>query len=163
MLPSLLLRCVIVLAMASPRLCEAARVGQLEVRNGKDGIPCFTISEAEEKLDGAPNFHAITVGEAAPGPRTVMWRMNMPGPRTFPVSFRMCVPYAGRLPVLPQTPAAQLLPGRVYEVAIEARGPFGQGAPHIYRARFCVAEPGKGVIGVRSARSERRGRQVCGA
>ena len=161
MSPSLLIRCVIVLALARPGLCDAARVGQLEVKSGNGGAPCFTVSEAEEKRGGAPNFQSITVTEAA-GARAVMWSMAMPGQRTFPVSFRMCVPYAGRLPVLPQTPAAALQPGRVYEVAIEARKPVGAGAARSYRARFCIAREGRGVAEVRSSGADGRQRHACG-
>ena len=161
MSPSFMIRCVIVLAMARPGLCEAARVGQLEVRSGNGGAPCFTVSEAEEKRGGAPDFQSITVSDPTGGVKAIMWNMAMPGQRTFPVSFRMCVPYAGRLPVLPQTPAAMLQPGRVYEVAIEARRPVGAGAPRSYRARFCVAREGAGVRDVRSTGAEGRQRYVC--
>ena len=163
MSPSFLIRCVIVVAMVRPGLCDAARVGQLEVKSGTGGAPCFTISEAEEMRGGAPDFQSITVSDAAGGAKAIMWNMAMPGQRTFPVSFRMCVPYAGRLPVLPQTPAAVLQPGRVYEVAIETRKPVGAGAARSYRARFCVAREGRGVMGVRSTGAEGRQRHVCGA
>jgi hypothetical protein len=50
----------------------------------------------------------------------------------------MCIPYAGRVPVLPQTPAAPLAPGTVYEVAINARSSRLSAAPRDYRARFCL-------------------------
>ncbi len=162
MSPRILYYCVIMLAVATPRLCDAAaQMGQLEVRTGNGGAPCFTISEADEKRGGAPNFHAITVSDLSHGARTTMWSMAMPAQRTFPVSFRMCVPYAGRLAVLPQTPAAPLQPGRVYEVTIEARGPIVRGAPRSYRAHFCVGEAGRRIGAVRTTGPEGRQRFSC--
>ena len=139
----------------------ASRTGEVMVREGNGGLPCFSISEHEETRAGAPNFHSITVSEAGPGARMAMWTMVMPRQRTFPVSFRMCVPYAGRLPVLPQTPAAVLQPGRVYEVAIEPRGPLAATAPRSYRGRFCVTAAGSGAPAVRAATADAKGRYLC--
>ena len=139
MLPSSFLRCLFVLAMsAGAGECTAARVGELLVREGNAGLPCFTISEEEEKRGGAPDFQSIAVSES--GAKTALWKMAMPAPRTFPVTFRMCIPYAGRSPVLPQTPAMPLEAGKVYEVAISARGQRSQSAPRDYRGRFCLVQ-----------------------
>ncbi len=163
MSPRILYYCVIMLAMATPRLCDAAVqvVGQLVVKAGNGGAPCFTISEADERRAGAPNFHAITVTDLSQGARTAMWSMAMPAQRTFPVSFRMCVPYAGRLAVLPQTPAAPLQPGRVYEVTIDARAPIARGAPRSYRAHFCIGQAGGQIGAARIAGAEGRQRYSC--
>ena len=136
----ILYACVLGLAVAPA--AGAMRTGELEVREGKAGMPCFTIPQAEEERNGAPDFRAISVVEAGPGARTPMWSMEMPQARTFPVSFRMCIPYAGRLPVLPQTPALALQPGRPYDVTIEAAAPQ-QGGPRVYRARFCLLRQGQ--------------------
>jgi hypothetical protein len=135
------------------------RVGVLEVRNGHGGVPCFSIPREEEERGGAPNFHAITVS-AADQPRASAWSMAMPPHRTFPISFLVCIPYAGRLPVLPQTPAAALLPGKVYEVAIEARGPLAIGAPRSYRGRFCLD---RRAPLVRPPEADVKGRLFCPA
>ncbi|WP_426107517.1 hypothetical protein [Massilia sp. TSP1-1-2] len=159
---SQLLRCLFILAIASAGACAAAPAGELLVRQGNGGVPCFTIPEAEEARAGAPNFHAITVSEA--GAKTPVWKMVMPPQRTFPVTFRMCVPYAGRLPVLPQTPAATLQPGKVYEVAIDARGPRPASAPRDYRARFCLVAQRDGALLVRHvALGNARQRPSCAA
>lgn len=158
----LFLACCLFIALA--RDCAAApavRIGEVMVRQGNGGVPCFSISEREEARAGAPDFHSITVSEAGPGAKNAMWSMAMPRQRTFPVSFRMCVPYAGRLPVLPQTPAAPLQPGRVYEVAIEPRGPLAAAAPRSYRGRFCVGAAGPGAPAVRAAIADARGRYMC--
>jgi hypothetical protein len=172
MSPSPFLCCLFVLAFAGGGECAASgRIGELQVRQGNGGVPCFTVAEAEELRGGAPDFHAITVSEvgAAPGAgaRTTLWRMVMPPQRTFPVSFRMCIPYAGRLPVLPQTPAMPLRPGKIYEVAIEARpAPAGlrpAGAPRDYRARFCLVQAG-GALRLRDlAAVAGRQRPMCGS
>ncbi|MEJ7804499.1 MAG: hypothetical protein WKG03_01060 [Telluria sp.] len=151
--------CLFALALASAGACAASRVGELVVKEGNAGVPCFTIPEAEEARGGAPNFHAITVTEV--GVKGALWKMAMPAQRTFPVTFRMCIPYAGRLPVLPQTPAVALQPRRVYEVAIDARA-RGAGAPRDYRARFCLERQEDGALRVRNlALTHPRQRQSC--
>ncbi|MBC7684678.1 MAG: hypothetical protein H7176_05555 [Bdellovibrionales bacterium] len=151
--------CAVVVSLAGTDEAQAARVGELLVRQGNGGVPCFTISEAEEMRNGAPNFQSITVSDSTGPGRVGMWSMTMPKQRTFPLMFHVCVPYAGRLPVLPQMPAAPLEPGRVYEVAIEARGPFAPSAPHSYRAHFCLS---KGAGGVRTVVADSRQRYACG-
>lgn len=119
-------------AVSSP---AAARVGELEVRLGNSGVPCFTISAAEEKRSGEPNFQSIVVADSA---AAVMWKMAMPKPRTFPLTIHMCVPYGGRLPVLPQTPSAPLQSGKTYDVTIYVAASKAASAPRLYRGRFCV-------------------------
>jgi hypothetical protein len=130
------------LVWTAGRACAAPRVGELEVREGKGGVPCFTISEAEERRGGVPDFQSISVADAGAGGKA-MWNMAMTAARTFGVSFRMCIPYAGRLTVLPQTPAAPLQPGQPYDVTIEARAPQ-RGSPRHYHARFCLSAQASG-------------------
>ncbi len=157
----LILRCLIVLSLAGAGQGVAAtRVGELLVREGNAGVPCFTISEAEEARGGAPDFNAITVSEMGAGPKTALWRMAMPAQRTFPVSFRMCIPYAGRLPVLPQMPAAPLQAGRIYDVVIDARTAraSGKAGPRDYRGRFCLVQQGR-LLRVRNLGAAGGGRQ----
>lgn len=128
-----ILLCLFVLPMTG--MAAGARTGELEVRIGNNGAPCFTVAAREERRSGAPQFQSIAVSEAAA--QAVLWRMAMPKGRSFALATYMCVPYGGRLPVLPQTPAASLQPGKAYEVVVQAR-PARQGAPRLYRARFCV-------------------------
>jgi hypothetical protein len=123
----------------------ASRVGDAEVRAGANGEPCFTIAEREERRAGAPSFDTVTVTEAA-GKRALMWRMAMPAERTFPVTFSMCIPYAGRVQALPQTAAGQLEPGKVYYVRIDARRPKGGSPGPAYDARFCLARQHDGSV-----------------
>jgi hypothetical protein len=149
MLSSSFIRHAFILGLAAAPATGAVRTGELEVREGKAGVPCFTIPEAEERRAGAPDFQSISVAESGPGAKTPLWTMSMPKQRTFPVSFRMCIPYAGRLPVLPQTAAAPLQPGRAYDVTIEARSAQQAGGPHTYRARFCLVPQRQGDARVR--------------
>jgi hypothetical protein len=138
----------------------AGRIGQAEVREGAHGVPCFTISEREERR-GEPDFDAVTVRDA--GKRTVMWKMAMPATRTFPVRFSMCVPYAGRVQALPQTPAAPLEPGKVYAVRIDARKASGLNVALAYEARFCLArQPDGSVLVHQIGRDARAGRDRYG-
>ena len=162
MRPGLFLLSATVLALAGAGEARAARIGELVVRPGNGGVPCFTVSEAEEKRGGAPSFQSITVSEVGLG-RATMWSMALPSERTFAVTFQMCVPYAGRLPVLPQKPAAALQPGRVYEVAIEARGPFARSAPRSYRAHFCLQKDAQGAPAPITLAPDSRQRYACGA
>jgi hypothetical protein len=127
----------IVLSAGSAQGAAAGRVGEAEVRATANGTPCFTIAEREEQRGGTPNFHSVTVSEGGAG--RVVWTMAMPPDRTFPVTFSMCIPYAGRVQALPQTAAARLEPGKAYRVRIEARRGKGAPAPAAYEARFCLA------------------------
>lgn len=114
----------------------AARVGEIEVREGNGGMPCFTVPEREELRFGAPDFRAIVVSDGA---AALMWKMHIPKDRTFSVSYHMCIPYAGRLAVLPQTPAVPLRANRLYDVVISADPPHEGAAARLYRGRFCVS------------------------
>jgi hypothetical protein len=126
-----------------PAATAHARVGEAEVREGPRGGPCFTITPREERL-GTPDFQGIVVWEGA----RPVWKMTMPKERTFPLTFGMCVPYGGRVASLPRSTSSALVPGRVYNLRIEAR-PDGRGrtAP-FYEARFCLARQhdGRAVV-----------------
>ena len=123
----------LLLAMPSQ---AARRIGEAQVRERASGVPCFTISEREEKRGGAPDFQSVTVSEAS---GKLMWRMAMPRERTFPVMSSMCIPYGGRVQALPQTPAAVLEPGKVYLVQIDVRPGKKASMPLRYQALFCLA------------------------
>jgi hypothetical protein len=133
-------------ASASP----PPRTGEAEVRETSNGLPCFTIAEREERLGGAPNFESVTVYDNSARPRAKMWTMSMPPTRTFPVLYSMCIPYAGRVQSLPQTRAATLEAGKVYEVYIDVRGGNGPNRPRGYGARFCLAKQRDGSVIVRN-------------
>jgi hypothetical protein len=122
----------------------ARRVGEAQVRADANGQPCFTISDDEERRSGNPDFEAITVSEG----QRALWRMSMPRERTFPMSAGMCIPYGGRVPSLPQTPAASLQDGEVYTVSMETRSARKPATPLRYQARFCLTRRQDGV-GVR--------------
>lgn len=139
--------------LASATLHAASRVGEIDVRTGYGGMPCFTISQAEEQRSGEPNFQSIVVADAD----AVLWKMAMPKPRTFPVSPHMCIPYGGRLPVLPQTPSAPLQPGKTYEVTFHVAPSRAAGAPRLYRGRFCGDKKG----GWTMARQDSHQRGAC--
>jgi hypothetical protein len=134
------------LAAALASAAPASRTGEATVREASNGLPCFTISEREEELGGAPDFEAVTVYDASARPRARMWTMSMPPTRTFPVLFSMCIPYAGRVQSLPQTKAAMLEAGKVYEVVIDVRGGKGPNRPRGYGARFCLAKQRDGTM-----------------
>jgi hypothetical protein len=153
-----MLRCVTVscalLASANGQ-CAGTPAGALEIRAGHGGQPCFTIPAAEELRNGTPDFQSITVREAGrpgKGGGTPLWTMAMTGQRTFAVTYTMCIPYAGRLPVLPQTPAAPLKTGQLYEVAITVRAPPAN-VPRSYRGWFCMEGLAGRAPGPRALRS----------
>jgi hypothetical protein len=150
------------LTCCSLSAAAASRVGDAEVRAGANGEPCFTIAQREERRAGPPNFDVVTVTEAA-GRRAQMWRMAMPPERTFPVTFSMCIPYAGRVQALPQTAAGELEPGKVYYVRIDARRPKGSSQGPAYEARFCLARQHDGSLLVHHiGREDHEGRHLYG-
>ncbi len=113
----------------------ARRLGEAQVRMGKDDLPCFTIAEREEGRGGNPDFQAVTVMAGA----RVLWHMAMPRERTFALASSMCVPYGGRVPALPQTAAGPLENGAVYTVQLDTRPGKNGAAPLRYQAHFCLA------------------------
>ena len=129
----------------------APRVGEAQVRSGKNELPCFTIAEREEQRGGSPDFQAVTV---TAGER-VLWRMAMPRERTFPLAASMCIPYGGRVQALPQTPAAPLERGIVYNVELEPRPGKNATAPS-YKARFCLTRRPDGSTSVRQIDADQR-------
>jgi hypothetical protein len=142
---SLVIVCSVALCGVGHATAAATRIGEAEVRAAPNGGPCFTISAREERRGGTPNFDTVTVSDAQ-SRKTVLWKMSMPRERTFPVTFSMCVPYAGRVQALPQTPAGALQPGRVYHVRIDARPAKGATYPAAYEARFCLAKQRDGSV-----------------
>jgi hypothetical protein len=153
--------CILLLASSCARAGPAGRIGDAEVREAASGGPCFTISEREERRGGTPDFDAVTVSDA--GSRKALWKMRMPASRTFPVTFSMCIPYAGRVQALPQTPAARLETGKVYQVRIDARPGRGGNAPLAYDARFCLARQRDGSVLVHHiGRDDHEGRHLYG-
>jgi hypothetical protein len=153
--------CCALLALAAHGRAQGGRVGEAEVRAGANGEPCFTISAREERRGGTPNFEAIAVLDPQ-ARRPLLWRMAMPRERTFPVTFSMCIPYAGRVQALPQTPAARLEPARIYQVRIEPRGARGSMAT-VYEARFCLARQHDGSVIVHHiGRDDHEGKRLYG-
>lgn len=134
----LLLTLLLILLLA-PAALAARRVGEAQVRERTSGVPCFTISQREERRGGVPDFASVTVSDAG-GKR--MWHMAMPRARTFPVMHSMCIPYGGRVQALPQTPAAELEPDKVYLVQIDARPGRKTAMPLRYQAWFCMGRDG---------------------
>lgn len=159
---SLVIVCSLALCGAGHAASAAARIGEAEVREAPNGGPCFTITAREERRGGMPNFDTVTVSDAQ-ARRNVLWKMSMPRDRTFAVSFSMCIPYAGRVQALPQTPAAKLQPGRVYHVRIDARPTKGAANPASYEARFCLARQRDGGVIVHHIGAEdHEGRRMYG-
>lgn len=153
---TLCLACLTVLPAQAAR-----RVGEAEVRAGANGVPCFTISQREEGRGGAPDFASISV--TASQERVSMWRMAMPRARTFPVAWSMCIPYAGRVLALPQTPALPLESGKVYTVRIDARPGKGGAMPLRYQARFCLSrQPDGGTVVRHIGANDRAGHFLYG-
>ena len=139
----------------------AGRVGEAEVRTGANGVPCFTISRSEEQRGGTPDFDAVTV--IATQSAATMWRMTMPRGRTFPVASSMCIPYAGRVPALPQTAALPLEDGKVYTAQIDVRPGKSKTMPLRYQARFCLARKPRGHSTVHHiGASDHAGRNLYG-
>jgi hypothetical protein len=131
----------------------ATRVGEAQVRSGKNELPCFTIAEREEQRGSGLDFQAVTV---TAGER-ILWRMAMPRERTFPLASSMCIPYGGRVQALPQTPAAPLERGVVYSVQLDTR------AGKSYVTRFCLERRRDGKAPLHQINANaRQGRDLYG-
>ncbi|MGJ9418094.1 hypothetical protein ACHAC9_10050 [Massilia sp. CMS3.1] len=113
----------------------ARRIGEAQVRTGKNDLPCFTLAEREEQRNGIPEFQSVTVRDG----ERIVWHMSMPPERTFPLASSMCITYGGMVQALPQTPAAVLESGIVYTVQLETRPGKSAAIPLRYVARFCLA------------------------
>jgi hypothetical protein len=148
MLPHVVFALILLLAGAVASAAPAARTGEAAVRETSSGLPCFTITEREEKR-GTPNFQAVAVYDISARPKVKMWVMSMPPDRTFPVLFSMCVPYGGRVQSLPQTVSTTLQQGKLYEVSIDVRPGGTPGLPRSYAARFCLAKQRDGSVALR--------------
>ncbi|RSZ58798.1 hypothetical protein HF313_26485 [Massilia atriviolacea] len=152
------------LAMWCASAGAGAHLGELDVRAGSGGMPCFTIFQKDERRFGAPEFRSISVSEVTAAGKSLMWAMTIPPERPFQVTFRLCIPYAGRLPVLPKTTALPLQPGKVYEALIDITPPMPSSAPRAYRARFCLSGKADGPLQVRTLNSgapDGKGRGGC--
>ena len=113
------------------------------VRADSNGQPCFTVDAAAEQRDGTAQFRSVTVTDV--GSAGAAWEMSLPGGRSFALTHTICIPYAGRVTALPQTPAAVLAPGRVYRVTLAVRNWDRPKAPRAYIAHFCLVGPGRAV------------------
>lgn len=153
---------LILLLAGAAASAAPARTGDAEVRQTRSGLPCFTITEREER-HGAPNFKAVAVYDISAKPRVKMWSMAMPADRTFPVLFSMCVPYGGRVQSLPQTESATLQMGKLYEVSIDVKRDGNPRQPLSYGTRFCLAKQHDGSVVVRHIESDApEGRNLYG-
>lgn len=131
---------------------EPAREAAAHVRAGKNGEPCFTVDAASEQQDGTAQFRGLTVVDTVT--HAIMWQMALPSGRSFPLTYTVCIPYAGRVAALPQTPAAALADGRMYQVTLAVRNWNRPAAPRAYSATFCLAGPARAVTVVRDG-------QIC--
>lgn len=164
MRPMLLIVGTVVMCVRSVHAGAASPVGELDMRPVSAGMPCFTVFQKDERRFGAPEFRSITVNELHAGGKTLMWTMTIPPERAFLVTFRLCIPYAGRLPVLPKTTALPLQPGKVYEALIDIKPPVLATAPRAYRARFCMSGKPGGDMQFRTLNGvavEGKGRAAC--
>ena len=148
---------VVLCCLAVPGIAHA-RVGDAEVRAGPRGGPCFTISPREERL-GAPDLAGLSVSDG----RRALWKLSMPPGRSFTLGFAMCVPYGGRVASLPQSPAAELEPGKIYYLHIDSRSARGVNAAAAYEARFCLARQRDGSVYVHQIwAADQEGRHLFG-
>jgi hypothetical protein len=128
------MRCVVfLLALLVPVVAVSAPA---TVRADSNGRPCFTVDAAAEGRDGTAQFRSITVTDVVAG--TVAWQMALPSGRSFALAYGICIPHAGRVNALPQTPAATLVAGRIYQVVLAVRNWDRPRAPRAYTARFCL-------------------------
>lgn len=137
------LAAVSIVAVITVLVPAAALPAPAAVRADSNGKPCFTVDAAAEQRDGTAQFRAVTVTDVARA--VAAWEMALPGGRSFALTHTICIPYAGRVTALPQTPAATLVAGRVYRVTLAVHNQGRALAPRAYTAHFCLAGPGRAI------------------
>lgn len=132
-----------------------SRIADTEI-SSVDGVPCFTISLAEERRNGQPLLGALSVADLTDKPATGMWSFLMTGGEKIPLSSKSCLLY-GDLPKNAQAvegmPAPELQAGRVYSIFLNGRPNDPSDPTYGYMGKFCIAlkpDGGQQVIPIRS-------------
>ena len=114
----------------------------------ENGVPCFTITEKEQRRAGVPLLGSLIVNEETNEQRRDIWLfgLNPPG-RTQPMPASACILYGQAPPGAEVTKAAEpLQTGRLYGVFLHARPVDTTDPTFGYDAKFClVAQAGGGV------------------
>ena len=117
-----------------------SRIADAEVMS-VDGLPCFTISRAEESRNGQPLLGALSISDLSGKPARDIWSFFMTGGRKIPLSSKSCLRY-GKLPEGAKTaagmPAPELQSGRVYSIFLNGRPNDPSDPTYGYRGKFCI-------------------------
>lgn len=117
-----------------------SRIADTEI-SSVDGVPCFTISLAEERRNGQPLLGALSVADLTDKPATGVWSFLMTGGEKMPLSSKSCLLY-GDLPKSAQAvegmPAPELQAGRVYSIFLNGRPNDPSDPSYGYRGKFCI-------------------------
>lgn len=123
-----------------------SRIADAEVMS-VDGLPCFTISRAEESRNGQPLLGALSISDLSGKPARDIWSFFMTGGRKIPLSSKSCLRY-GELPEGATTaagmPAPELHTGRVYSIFLNGRPNDPSDPTYGYRGKFCIATKADG-------------------
>jgi hypothetical protein len=128
---------VFIVAVITVLVPAVAMPAPAAVRADSNGQPCFTVDAAAEQRDGTAQFRSVTVTDVALA--GAAWEMALPSGRSFALTHSICIPYAGRVTALPQTPAQGA--ARLYSALLPGGG--GAGSTPGRGARRLPRRPGK--------------------
>lgn len=121
-----------------------SRMAKAEIHSVK-GLPCFTISEKEERRNGQPYLGALIVSDLTDKPVSEVWGFLMTGGKKVLLTSKSCLLYGNLPPGAYGLPAPALKTGHVYEVFLNGRPKDGSDPTYGYAGKFCVADSMNGM------------------
>ena len=128
-------------AMAMSRMAEAKV-------HSEDGIPCFSVSEKEEKRNGTPRLYALVLSDVSTKPATKVWSFIMPVGASIPVTADHCILYGVAPAGAEAIQAPQLIFGHMYDVFLNGRPEDRADPTRGYVGKFCMARKLSGATAV---------------
>ena len=128
-----------------------SRMAEAEITSFK-GMPCFTISNREERRNGTPMLGALMVYDISIKPPVEVWSFILPGATTLPMHAKTCYLY-GQVPAGAESTAATMLKtDRMYSVFLNGRPDDPSDSTYGYKGKFCLittANNGQQVIPIK--------------
>lgn len=139
-----------------------SRMAEAEITSFK-GMPCFTISNREERRNGTPMLGALMVYDISIKPPVEVWSFILPGATTLPMHAKTCYLY-GQVPTGAESTAATMLKtDRMYCVFLNGRPDDPSDSTRGYRGKFCLTNDPAGqqkIIAINSDMQEWR-TEIC--
>lgn len=136
---------VMAIIAVSNSACVSTRLGEAAVKD-KNGVPCFTITEKEQRQTGVPLLGSLIVSDEAKPAYTIWSFMLHPSVPSQPIPASDCILYGHAPPESDAKKVEPLQTGRLYDVFLNARPVDTTDPTFGYDAKFClIAQAGGGV------------------